>query len=313
MFTILGVREGDLVDIASNFHWVVAGTVMDAALRRLGAGVIPGGPGLSDLRLDVLRRTGATVLQAFTPYAEKLGERLAELRELSDDGGQRHSLRLLLIGGELREANAKARLEALWSGAAARELYGTTEAGLNAVDCEYANGMHLSPQCFLEVVEPDTGQPVAPGSPGEIVITELFRSAQPFIRYRSGDLTEGLILDCCDCGLQTPRLGRIIGRKSDVLRVRGQFLYEALMRSCLNSFPRVDRWRVVVDRPGVIDTLILNVAPADGTTLGADDLTAITGLLRSSCTLTFDVRAVEPSAIEDGSWFEDRREFTGAA
>jgi phenylacetate-CoA ligase len=308
MFTVLGVRAGDLVDVASGFHWVVAGTVFDAALRELGAGVIPAGPGLSDLRLDVLHRTGATVLQAFTPYAEALGRKLAE----GGPEARGHKVRLLIVGGELRAADGKRQLEDLWSGASAREMYGTSEVGMTAADCEYADGMHVSPQCYLEVVEPETGKPVEPGNPGEVVMTELFRTSQPFIRYRSGDITDGLTVEPCACGRSLPRLGRIIGRRSDVLRVRGQFLSAPVMHACLDRYPQIGRWRVVVDRPGATDTLTLQLAPAEGATLADGDLAAVADSLRSSSALRFELAAVQPAEIGEQDWYEDRRELSGA-
>jgi phenylacetate-CoA ligase len=308
MFTVIGVHEGDLVDVASSFHWVVAGTVFDAAFRSLGAGVIPAGPGLSELRMNVLRHAGVTVLQAFTPYAEALGQRMAEF---GDEPGSGHDVRLLIVGGELRARDAKKELENLWSGAAVRELYGTSEVGMTAADCVCANGMHLSPECFLEVVEPGSGLAVEPGSPGEVVMTELFRSAQPFIRYRSGDITEGLILEPCECGLATPRLGRIIGRQSDVLRVRGRFVSEALVRTSVDRFPQIGQWRVVVDRPNATDTLRLEVAATGGATVTVEQLEAVSQALKSTCALTFDVTSVAQGTITDERWYEDRRNLDG--
>ncbi|MBX6378922.1 MAG: AMP-binding protein, partial [Clostridia bacterium] len=191
---VLGVRPGDIVDIASSYHWVVAGTLFDESVRSLGATVVPGGPGQSDQRLRVLKDVGVTVLQAFTPYAEALGQ---ELVEKGIDPRRDLRVRLLIIGGELRTSDAQRRLSGLWGGAAVRELYGTAETGIVAAECEAGGGMHISEDFVLEIVDPDTGDPVDPAGGGEIVISELYRQAQPFIRYRTGDITEGVDFSQC--------------------------------------------------------------------------------------------------------------------
>ncbi len=308
MFEVLGVRAGDLVDIASSYHWVVAGTVFDAALRGLGAGVVPAGPGLSELRLRTLARLGVSVLQAFTPYAEELASSFAQRgiepqRDLN--------VRLLIIGGELRSEDARQRLQRAWGGAAVRELYGVSEIGMTGAECEAERGMHVSEQCYLEVADPDTGQPVDAGVPGEVVMTELARRAQPFIRFRTGDITEGLITEPCSCGLTTPRLGRIIGRQSEVLRVRGQFLSPIVMRELLARFPEVGQWQVVIDRPGRIDTLKLEIAPKAGAEISGEVVAAIQSSARGVMPLTLEVVTVE-GGLEPVQWYDDRRQMTGS-
>jgi phenylacetate-coenzyme A ligase PaaK-like adenylate-forming protein len=303
MLQLAGVRAGDLVDVASSFHWVAGGTVFDGAFRRLGAGVIPSGPGLSDLRIDVLTKTGVTVLQAFTPYAESLGERIQQRIGNRAD----HKVRLLIVGGELRTADAKRRISELWNGADVRDTYGASEVGLAAVECERSEGMHVSPHCYVEVIDPVTGREVSAGTAGEVVMTETYRSAQPMVRFRSGDITQGLLTDPCACGLPGPRLGRIIGRVSDVLRVRGQFISEALMRKCLDRFTNIGGWRVVVDRPTMRDSLVLELSAAAGGELLEQDLRDIAAALRSHTALSFEIVRLELPLVDAVTWYEDRR------
>lgn len=263
-FATLGVRAGDIVDISSTFHWVMAGTIMNPAMRRLGASVIAGGPGMSELRMKIMRETGVTAIEIFTPYAEELASRFTQygIDPVADLG-----VRLLIIGGELRSKDSKAKLEASWGGVAAREFYGVSEAGMVACECfEGGDGMHLSSYAVLEIVDPDTGRHVAPGAPGEVVTTELYRDTQPFIRYRSGDITEGMIFEECVCGRTTPRLKRIIGRNSDMVRVKGQFLSPAVMDQIVLSRPEIARWQVVLRRSARTDEMLLRLRPRDGAT-----------------------------------------------
>jgi phenylacetate-CoA ligase len=310
MLAVMGVQQGDIVDISSSYHWVVAGTLFDAAIRQIGAGVLPGGPGLSELRLRTLKRVGVTVLQAFTPYAEELASKFSEQ---GIDPRRDLNLRLLLIGGELRSADARERLQEGWGGPAIREFYGVSEIGMSAAECAAADGMHSSEMCYMEVVDPDTGQPVDAGMPGEVVMTELFRMAQPFIRYRTGDITEGLFADRCACGRSTPRLGRIIGRHSEILRIRGQFLSPVVMRTLLARFPAIGQSRVVVDRPGRIDTLVLEIEPQEGAEISKELIAELQDAAKSVTPLSFEVVEVERGRLARGQWYEDRRRLGGAA
>lgn len=252
-YRTLGVTPSDIVDLSSAFHWVQGGTQCDAALRELGAAVIPGGPGQSRQRIRIMSELGVTVLHAFTPYAEELAARFTEY---GINAAEDLNVRLLLIGGELRDAFGKERLEAAWGGAVAREFYGVSEVGMLATECfEVGDGMHVSSRCLVEVIDPDTEQRVDFGIPGEIVVTELFRHAQPFIRYRTGDLTEGLIEGACECGRNSTRIGRIIGRNSDVRRVKGLFVLPSLLGEAVKRVVENGIWTAVVERKGSMDQM----------------------------------------------------------
>ena len=87
--------------------------------------------------------------------------------------------------------------------------------------------------------------------------TELYRDTQPFIRYRSGDITEGIEFGECVCGRTTPRLKRIIGRKSDIVRVKGQFLSPAVMDQIVLRRAEISRWQVVLRRSQRTDEMLL--------------------------------------------------------
>lgn len=304
LLTVMGVRPTDVVDVASTYHWVLGGLLQDAALRLLGAAVIAGGPGNTEQRLRVLEQAEVTVLQAFTPYAEELVERA---REAGVDPATDFDVRLLLIGGEMRTPESRSQLSAAWGGASAREFYGTSEVGVAAAECELECGMHVSPECYLEVVDPASGDPVGPGQSGEIVLTELYREAQPIMRFKTGDITEWVDTSPCECGRTTPRLGRIIGRTSDVKRVRGLFLAPSVVRSTMARYPNVDRWRVVIDRPKSIDELVLQLHGPGGRPVDDVACEAIMSALREATSLRFRYENVAARALQDAEWCEDRR------
>jgi phenylacetate-CoA ligase len=307
-FRTMGVRRTDVVDVSSTFHWLMAGTKMDPALRRLGAAVIPGGPGMSELRMKIMREAGVTVLEAFTPYAEELASRFADY---GIDPVADLKVRLLLIGGELRQREARARLERAWGGVTVREFYGASEAGMAAAECfDVGDGMHINPMVVVEVVDPDTGAQVELGQPGEVVLTELYRTAQPFFRYQSGDLTEGLILEPCACGRTTPRLRRILGRTGEFTRVKGMFVTPALMEQIVRGRVGVTRWQIQVKRTGTIDEMRVQIESGDTGDAAVGLCRSLVKDIKGAIGLTCVVETIASGTLpEDAPRIDDLRDL----
>ena len=304
-FRTMGITDTDVVDVATAFHWVMGGVQIDGALRSLGATVIPGGPGQSDRRMRVMRDLGVTALQAFTPYAEELASRFEEYGVQADE----LSVRLLMIGGELRDLAAKQRLEMAWGGAVAREFYGASEAGLAAAECfEVGDGMHVGAHCIVEIVDPETGRQVETGAPGEVVTTELYRTAQPFIRYRTGDISEGFTTERCACGRDSWRLGRILGRNSDIARVKGLFIAPMAIEHVVRRQAEARAWRAIVDRPKVTDRMTVQVE-WEGPVGAREAISALyVRQLKEAVGVTCEVEIVPLQAIDGPAGvIEDRR------
>jgi phenylacetate-CoA ligase len=291
-----GVKPGDIVDISAGYHWAIGGTVADAAMRALGATVVPGGPGMTDLRLQVMMDTGITVFQAFTPYAEQVGARLSEL---DDEQRSKIKVRLLLIGGELRSAESKRVLSSAWNGVRIVESYGLAETGgLVAMECQASGDwMHVSEQIIVELLDPDTGEPAAAGSPGEIVVSELIRKMMPMIRFRTGDITEGLQIGKCECGLTTSRIGRILGRRSSIPRVRGLFLSPYEIADVLSRVNGLGKFQIVIDRPGRIDELTIKIEAVDHLRT-ADVSKSLSSQLQDRVRVSPVVELVAPGSLE---------------
>jgi len=204
-----------------------------------------------------MRDLGVTALHAFTPYAEELTERFSEY---GIDASRDLKVRLLMVGGEMRDTEAQQRLQDAWGGATIREFYGVSEAGMVAMECfQVGDRMHINSHCVVEIIDPDTGLHVELGQPGEIVVTELFRQAQPFVRYRTGDLTEGLYDDPCPCGRPSLRLGRIIGRNSDILRIKGLFIQPKLFEQAVHRLVPRAVWSAEVFRRAILDEVHCNI------------------------------------------------------
>jgi phenylacetate-CoA ligase len=302
----LGIGFGDTVDIASTYHRALGGTVLDESFRDVGAAVIPGGPGETSERLRLLRDADVTVLQAFTPYAEHLA---GAAMEAGIDPKTDFHVRLLLVGGEMRDSAAKTRLGELWGGASIVEGYGAAEVGCVAWECsEAADGMHLLDDVLVEVVDPDTGDPTDARNGGELVLTELYRRAQPWIRFRTGDIVEHVVYEACACGLATPRLGRIVGRRSNILRVRGVFVSISFVAQICREAGLSRLNRVIVTRASALDEVTVELASDETQDVRMQEEARVVSRLRDALGLRVTVTCCESGVAQTDVQVIDERD-----
>jgi phenylacetate-CoA ligase len=277
---------------------------MDEGYRLLGAAVLPGSVGMSDFHVEVMKLANVTVIHAFTTFLAQLGE---VVKHKGYEPAKDFSLRLGIIGGEIRSEAARRALGEPFGGIQIREQYGTAEVGIIANECEFGAGMHLSDDHVVEVIDPVTEKHVEDGSGGEIVVSDVWRQAMPIIRYRTGDLTEGLTLEPCPCGRTAPRMKRIIGRVSDIPRIKGMFVVPRNVQDVLDRYSELGRFQLIVDRPARQDELTIKVAvkqPVDAETLGR----RLTAEIRDAIRLTARVELVALQDLPDGTpLIDDRR------
>jgi phenylacetate-CoA ligase len=169
--------------------------------------------------------------------------------------------------------------------------------------------MHLSDDHVVEIIDPATGTHVAEGSSGELVVSDVWRQAMPIIRYRTGDLTEGLNLEPCPCGRTAPRMKRIIGRVSDIPRIKGMFVVPRHVQNVLDRYPALGRFQLIVDRPAHQDELTVKIAlkqAIDQEALGR----RLSAEIRDAIRLTASVEFVDPQNLPEGvPLLDDRRKF----
>ncbi|HEX9867739.1 MAG TPA: AMP-binding protein [Candidatus Tectomicrobia bacterium] len=301
---LCGARRSDVVDVTPNYTWVPAGTFMDDGYRRLGAAVLPGGVGLSDFHVEVMKLAKVTVIHAFTTFLAQLGE---VVKQKGYDPQRDLTVRLGIIGGEIRSEAARRALGEPFGGIQIREQYGTAEVGIIANECEFGAGMHLSDDHVVEVIDPVTGNPVDEGASGELVVSDIWQQAMPIIRYRTGDLTEGLNLEPCPCGRTAPRMKRIIGRVSDIPRIKGMFVVPRNVQNVLDRYPQLGRFQLFVDRPARQDELTIKIVlkqPVDQDVLGQ----RLVAELRDAIRLTAAVEFVDSQELPEGMpLIDDRR------
>jgi phenylacetate-CoA ligase len=291
-----GVRPGMLVHNANGYGLFTGGLGFHYGAERLGATVVPVSGGFTARQVTLLRDLGAQVLFATPSYALQIGQ------ALHDAGIEPHELTLEVgvFGGEpWTPAMGQAIERAL--GLAALNMYGLSEIGGPgvAVEClEGRAGSHVNEDHFLvEIVDPDTGEPLPVGAEGELVFSTLTREALPLLRYRTGDIAS-LDVAPCACGRTLARMGAVRGRRDDMLIIRGVNLYPSEIEHALLGVRGAGpHYQLVVERPGTLDELTVHCEPGeDG--VDRDDLRArIAHALRERTGITIAVELLAPGTI----------------
>jgi phenylacetate-CoA ligase len=264
---------------------------------QMGLHCVPGGGMSSAIRLAMIEATGATVVCCTPTYALRLAEIAAQERPgrpLAES-----TVRVLIVAGEPGGSipATRGRIERLW-GARVIDHHGLTEVGPVSFECWEAPGfLHLNEGEYIcEVIDLATGRGVPDGEAGELVLTNLGRTASPVIRYRTGDIVVRRSGPCA-CGRTWARLeGGIRARADDMINIRGVNVYPAAIESVVHRFPEVMAFRSIVSKAGAMPSIRveLEVGPA-GDTAGAAAKVALQ--LREALGLTVPVHVVQPGTL----------------
>lgn len=214
-----GVRRNDVFQNTSGYGLFTGGLGFQYGAEMLGCLSIPSAAGNSVRQIRLIRDFGTTCLHAIPSY---LGRLHAVFLEQGLDPQRDTRLNRLFIGAEPHSEETRQRLQELF-GCKAYNSFGMTEMNGPGVafECECQAGMHVWEDAYLmEIVDPDTLEPLPDGTFGELVLTTLDRQAMPIIRYRTRDLTR-IIAEPCACGRTSRRIDRITGRSDDMFIIKG--------------------------------------------------------------------------------------------
>jgi len=258
-----GVTAADRIFMAFSFGPFVGFWAATEGARQLGALMIPGGGRDSPQRLELMRDVGATVLCCTPTYALRLAE---VARETGFDLSS-IPMKSTVHAGEpgANVPATKARIEDLWS-AKCFDHAGATEVGAHSFECQaQPGGTHLIECEFIaEILDPATGQPVAEGERGELVLTNLGRWGFPIVRYKTGDIVR-TTTQRCECGRTSMRFeGGIIGRADDMVTVRGVNVFPAGVENILRKFAEIDEFRITVHKVRQMDEMDVEVELCEG-------------------------------------------------
>jgi phenylacetate-CoA ligase len=263
-----------------------------------GLHCIPGGGMSTQVRLAAIEAVGATVVCCTPTYALRMAEVAAA--ERPDRPLAAGPVRVVIVAGEPGGSipATRARIEASW-GARVIDHHGLTEVGPISFECWEAPGfLHLNEHEYLcEVLDPATGAEVEDGTPGELVVTNLGRTASPVIRYRTGDIVVRR-RGTCACGRTWARLeGGVLARADDMINIRGVNVYPAGVEAVVRRFEEVVEFRTVVSQPGALRSLRVEIETGPGTANAPAVAMRVAGALREAIGLTVAVQAVEAGTL----------------
>lgn len=275
----LGFRPGDKA-INTFSYMYMASWVTDACMRTLGVTLVPTGVGNTELQVQIMRELQVA---GFCGTPSFLLTIIRKAEELGYNFRKDFKLRAAMLTAEKFTLAVKKALKEY--GLTCQDLYGTAE-GHVAFECEYTNGYHMLDETIWEVVEPKTGKRLGPGEQGELVGTALTFKGFPLLRFGTGDLAY-YINEPCPCGRTSYRIGPLLGRVEDTVKVRGAWVFPKQIEEVMAKFPQVSRFQAVVTRAQNRDFFTLKIDVADNA--NKDNLrTAIGDGIQDICRLKVD-------------------------
>lgn len=254
---MVGCRDTDVFQNSSGYGMFTGGLGFQYGAEKLGATTVPAAAGNSKRQIMFIRDFGTTCLHAIPSYAIRLAEVFHE------EGIDPRSTKLhtLFIGAEPHTDEQRRRIERLL-GVKAYNSFGMTEMNGPGVafECQEQNGMHLWEDNYIvEIIDPDTLEPVPDGEIGEMVLTTLDRTMMPILRYRTHDLTRILPGDC-PCGRTHRRIDRIKGRTDDMFIIKGVNVFPMQVEKILVKYPGLgSNYLITLDSEGDNDVMTVDV------------------------------------------------------
>jgi phenylacetate-CoA ligase len=290
-----GFRPGDVLLNTFSYHLTPGGFIIDASARALGCAVIPAGPGNTEAQFELI--------EAYRPVGYcGTPDFLKILLDAADKAGRDlSSIKRALVSGAAFPKSLQDEMRA--RGVEAYQAFGTADLGLIAFETSARDGMVVNEDLIMEIVQPGTGDPVAEGEIGEIVVTSLDLE-HPSIRLAIGDLTAALP-GLSPCGRSNMRIKGWMGRADQTTKVKGMFVRPEQIAEIRKRHPQLERLRLVVSRDGETDAMTLRAecgAPSE--TLRSE----IAATLRAVTKLQGSVDLVAPASLpKDGKVISDER------
>lgn len=258
-----GITNLDRIQVTPGYGLWTAGIGFQNGAEKLGAMVIPMGPGNTEKQLQMMQDLKSTVLCSTSSYALLLAEEI-EKRGIKD----KIFLKKGVIGSERWSDKMRQRISDSL-GIELYDIYGLTEIygpGIG-ISCKCGSGIHYwDDYIYIEIIDPKTLKPVPDGEMGEIVITTLVKEGAPLIRYRTHDISR-IIPDKCPCGCKFPRIDVIMGRTDDMMKIKGVNVFPSQVEEILGGFNEIsseyqirishldgkDTMRIYVESNGTVD------------------------------------------------------------
>lgn len=296
-----GVRDTDTFQNICGYGLFTGGLGFQYGIERLGCLSIPAAAGNSPRQIKLMRDFGTTVAHAIPSY---LGRLYDVFLEEGLDPRRDTQLHTLVIGAEPHSEEQRRRIEEMF-GVKAYNSFGLSEMNGPGVafECTEQNGLHIWEDAYIvEIIDPETLEPVPEGEVGELVMTTLDRQAMPVIRYRTRDLTR-ILPGRCPCGRSHRRIDRISGRSDDMFIIKGCNVFPMQIEGILMKLPEVgDDYRITLNTIDDQDQMLVEVEVKKewfrGDVAFLDRLQRhLTHLIRDEVLVSPQIKLVEPGSL----------------
>jgi phenylacetate-CoA ligase len=291
-FHAAGFRPEDIIHNTFSYHLTPAGVMVESGAEALGCAVIPAGTGNSDLQVRVIEDVRPRCYAGTPSFLRIL---ISKAREL---GADISSLKTASVAAEALPPRLRAELNE--AGIAVTQWYATADLGLIAYESSAMEGMIVDEGVIVEIVRPGTGDALAEGEVGEVVVTTFSRD-YPLIRFATGDLS-AVLAGQSPCGRTNMRLKGWLGRADQTAKVKGMFVHPSQVAEVTRRHPGIVKARLVVSRQDEKDVMTLYCA-GDGI-----DVAAVARTLQMVCTVSGRVELSAPDSLpNDGKVIDDIR------
>ncbi|SDE70090.1 phenylacetate-CoA ligase [Salipiger thiooxidans] len=288
-----GIGLGDIVQNCFGYHLTPAGMIFENGARAVGAAVLPAGTGQTELQARAAHDVGVTAYAGTPDYLKLILEKADEM------GLELRIARAAVSGGALFPSLRQFYAD---RGISCRQCYATADLGMVAYESEAMEGMICDEQVIVEIVTPGTGDPVAPGEVGELVVTTL-NPDYPLVRFATGDMS-AVMEGESPCGRTNLRIKGWMGRADQTTKIKGMFVRPEQVAALVAKHSEIDRARVVASRDGEMDVMTVRIETV------AEDPGAYAGTISEVLKLKGIVELVKPGGLpRDGVVIEDTRQY----
>ena len=291
-----GFRAGDVVHNTFSYHLTPAGSMFETGAHALDCAVIPAGTGQTEMQVATIAAFKPCAYAGTPSFLKLLIEKADELNaDIS-------SIKKAIVSGEAFLSPARALFRS--RGVDAYQAYGSADLGMIAYETAARDGLILDEKIIVEIVRPGTGDAVADGEVGEVVVT-TFNRDYPLIRFATGDLS-AVLAGQSPCGRTNVRIKGWLGRADQTTKVRGMFVHPHQIAEIVKRHPKIVKARLAVSHVDSVDAMVLSCE-----TSGTTDQEAVRNSIRDITKLRGDVQFVATGSLpNDGKVIEDCRSYT---
>ncbi|MEQ8900277.1 MAG: AMP-binding protein [Roseovarius sp.] len=288
-----GVGQGDIVQNCFGYHLTPAGMIFENGARAVGAAVLPAGTGQTELQARAAHDVGVTAYAGTPDYLKVILDKAEEM-------GLALKITKAAVGGgalfpSLRAEYAERGIQCL-------QCYATADLGNIAYESAAQEGMIVDEGVIVEIVTPGTGNPVAPGEVGEVVVTTL-NPDYPLIRFATGDLS-AVMEGESPCGRTNMRIKGWMGRADQTTKIKGMFVRPEQVAALVARHDTISRARVIASREGEADVMTVRIEATGG------EADHYAGAVSEVLKLKGRIEVVPPGSLpNDGKVIEDLRSY----